>query len=226
MKYRMHFLPHYLTVGYRHQAQLHTKQCKQSLQHKLDVPSVGLLSGAQSNLILPHFHQVETCTSKNALIISHQCSNPLWEFILWRQCLLGLHARTVSIYMLWWIGNKITKKNAAESSRYALSYPKSGSTRFSQNVGIYPTTSLVSHVRRPLLRTFHHHNTKSRVCFPYTPLNAIRQMYRCQTLASRNTDTSYQVTQVARGSLGLATVSHWQAPRCSPSPSSSCWTGR
>ena len=77
-QYRPHFLPQYLTVGYRHQAQLHTKQCKQSLQHKLDVPSVGLLSGAQSNLILSHFHQIETCASKNAHIISHQRSNLLW----------------------------------------------------------------------------------------------------------------------------------------------------
>jgi hypothetical protein len=37
----------------------------------------------------------------------------LWEIILWWQCLLGLHAHMVSIYVLWWIGNEITKKNSA-----------------------------------------------------------------------------------------------------------------
>ena len=111
--YRPHFLSHYLTVGYWHQAQLHTEQCKQSLQHKLDVPSIGLLSGAQRNLILSHFHQVETCTSKNGHIISHQPSNSLWDFILWWQWVLGLQACTVSIHVLWLIGNKISKKSAA-----------------------------------------------------------------------------------------------------------------
>ena len=69
-------LPH---KGYWNQVKLHTKQCKKSLQHKLDVPSVGLLSSAQRNLILPHFHQVKSCTSKSTHIISHKPSNTLYK---------------------------------------------------------------------------------------------------------------------------------------------------
>lgn len=101
-KYRLHFLSHYLTGGYWNQVQLHTKQCKKSLQHKLDVPSVGLLSSAQCNLVLPHFHQVKSCASKSVHIISHKPSNSSWAFIFWGQWLWGL----------WWTCNNVSNKIA------------------------------------------------------------------------------------------------------------------